>query len=93
VEKKKRGEMQARERVKEVEEGSWTCCGTKKGHGRDGAAAGGQVVGLERRGVAGSVGDCRRGAAGGAVEQQRGRGERKMMGTCSQFFKSSRGLL
>jgi hypothetical protein len=50
----------------------------------------GQVERVERRGVAGSPGDCRRGAAGGATEQQRGRGERKMTGTCSQFFKSAR---
>jgi hypothetical protein len=33
TEKKKRGEMRARERIKEVEEGSWTCYGTKKRHG------------------------------------------------------------
>jgi hypothetical protein len=124
---KKRGEMRARERIKEVEEGSWTCCGTKKGHGQAGAVAGGrrhawrlrataarrggagksqwgsgerragelegQVVGLERRGAAGSAGDHRRGAAGGAAEQLRGRGERKTTGTCSKFFKSSRGSL
>jgi hypothetical protein len=32
--------MRACERVKEVEEGSWTCCGTKKRHGRAGVAAG-----------------------------------------------------
>jgi hypothetical protein len=119
--------MRARERVKEVKEGSWTCYGTKKEHGKDGAAAGGrrhawqlrataarcggagkskrgsgeqragelegQVVGLERQEVAGSVGDHRRGATDGAAEQQRGSGERKTMGTCSQFFKSSRGSL
>jgi hypothetical protein len=32
--------MRARESVNEVEEGSWTCCGNKKGHGQAGAAAG-----------------------------------------------------
>jgi hypothetical protein len=31
--------MRPHEEVKEVEN-SWTCCGTKKGHGRAGAAAG-----------------------------------------------------
>jgi hypothetical protein len=31
----------------------------------------GQVVGLERRGAAGSMGACRRRAAGGGAEQQR----------------------
>jgi hypothetical protein len=34
--------MRARERVKEVEKDSWACCGTKKGHGRAGAAVGGR---------------------------------------------------
>jgi hypothetical protein len=33
--------MRVHERIKEVEEGSWMCCGTKKRHGRDGVAAGG----------------------------------------------------
>jgi hypothetical protein len=32
--------MRARESVNEVEEGSWTCCRNKKGHGQAGAAAG-----------------------------------------------------
>jgi hypothetical protein len=34
--------MRARESIKEVEEGSWTYCGTKKRQGRAGAAAGGR---------------------------------------------------
>jgi hypothetical protein len=39
--RRRRGaKMRARERIKEVEEGSWTCCGTKKRHGRAGATAG-----------------------------------------------------
>jgi hypothetical protein len=97
--------MWPREEVKEVEEDSCTCGGTKKRHGRAGAAAGdrrhdvaasgdggttwrdgesqqgsserwageleGQVVGLERRGAAGSAGAPRRGAAGGGAEPQR----------------------
>jgi hypothetical protein len=33
-------EMRSRERIKEVEQDSWTCGGTKKGHWRAGAAAG-----------------------------------------------------
>jgi hypothetical protein len=40
--KKKRGEIWACERIKEVKEGSWTCCRTKKRHGQAGAAAGGR---------------------------------------------------
>jgi hypothetical protein len=34
--------MRPREEVKEVDEDSWTCGGTKKGHKRAGAAAGDQ---------------------------------------------------
>jgi hypothetical protein len=48
------------------------------------------VARVERRGAAGSPRDRRRGVASGAAEQQRGRGERKTTGTCSQIFKSSR---
>jgi hypothetical protein len=41
--RRRRGaKMRARERLKEVEEGFWTRCGTKKRHGRAGAAAGGR---------------------------------------------------
>jgi hypothetical protein len=53
----------------------------------------GQVVRLKRRGAAGSAGARRRGAAGGGAEQQRkqrGRGDRKMMRTWLEFFKSAR---
>jgi hypothetical protein len=32
--------MRSRERIKEVEQDSWTCGGAKKGHGRAGATAG-----------------------------------------------------
>jgi hypothetical protein len=56
----------------------------------------GHVVGLERRGAAGSVGARRRGAAVSGVEQQgkqRGRGERKTMRTSLYFSKRARGAL
>jgi hypothetical protein len=42
--------------VKEVEEDSWMCCGTKKGHGRDGAAAGDRRHDMAGRGKASRVG-------------------------------------
>jgi hypothetical protein len=57
--------MRACKRVKEVEEGSWTCYGTKKGHGRAGAAAGGRRYAWRPRVTA-----ARRGRAG---KSQRGR--------------------
>jgi hypothetical protein len=53
----------------------------------------GQVVRLKRRGAAGSARARRRGAAGCGAEQQRkqrGRGERNMMRTWLEFFKSAR---
>jgi hypothetical protein len=50
-------------------------------------------VGLERRGIAGSTGAHRRGAAADAVEQQGGRGERKTTGTCLKFFKKFKGFI
>jgi hypothetical protein len=53
----------------------------------------GQVVQVGLQGAASSQGDRRRGAAGGAAEQQRGRGERKTTGTCSQFFQKFKGSL
>jgi hypothetical protein len=51
--------MRACERIKGVEEGSWTCYGTKKRHGRAGAAASGRrhawwlLAMVARRGRAG----------------------------------------
>jgi hypothetical protein len=69
AEKKNRGEMRARERVKEVDEGSWTCCGTKKRHGRAGVAAGGRRHAWRLRATA-----ARRGGAG---KSQQGSGERR----------------
>jgi hypothetical protein len=60
--------MRARERVKEVEEGSWMCCGTKKRHGRAAAAAGGWRHACRLRATT-----ARRGGAG---KSQQGSGER-----------------
>jgi hypothetical protein len=60
--------MRACERIKEVEEGSWTCCGTKKRHGQAGAAAGGRRHAWRLRATA-----ARRGGAG---KSQQGLGER-----------------
>jgi hypothetical protein len=63
--------MQARERIKEVEECSWTCCGTNKRHGEleQLLAAGGTRggCGRRRRDVAG------RGKAGGGRASWRAR--------------------
>jgi hypothetical protein len=51
--RRRRGaKMRARERIKEVEEGSWTRCGTKKRHGQAGAAAGGRRCDVAGRGKA-----------------------------------------
>jgi hypothetical protein len=69
AEKKKRGEMRVRERVKEIEESSWTCCGTKKRHGRTGAAAGSRRHAWRLRAMA-----ARRGGAG---KSQQGSDERR----------------
>jgi hypothetical protein len=64
--RRRRGaKMRARERIKEVEEGSWMRCGTKKRHGRAGAAAGGRWHAWRLRAMA-----ARRGGAG---KSQRGR--------------------
>jgi hypothetical protein len=59
AEKKKRGEMRACEKVKEVKESSWMCCVTKKRHGRARAAAGGRQHAWQLRATA-----ARRGGAG-----------------------------
>jgi hypothetical protein len=76
VEKKKRGEMRARERIKEVEEGSWMCCGIKKRHGRAGAAAGGWRHAWWLRATAtrrGRAGKSQRGRASGGRASWRAR--------------------
>jgi hypothetical protein len=74
--------MRARERIKEVKEGSWTCCGTKKRHGRAGAVAGGRQhawwlwVTAARR--------------GGVGKNQQGSGERQageLEGQVSEFYR------
>jgi hypothetical protein len=76
--------MRARERVKEVEEGSWTCCRTKKRHGEleQLLAARGTCGGCGRRlrDVAGrgkasrgrTAADGRAGGPGGACRAARG---------------------
>jgi hypothetical protein len=51
--------IRARDRIKEVEEGSWTRCGTKKRNGQAGAAAGGRRHAWRLRATA-----ARRGGAG-----------------------------
>jgi hypothetical protein len=61
--------MWACERVKEVEEGSWTCCGTKKRHRRAGAAAGGRRRAWRLRATAARH--------GGVGKSQQGSGERR----------------
>jgi hypothetical protein len=68
--RRRRGvKMRAHERIKEVEEGSWMRCGTKKRHGRAGAATGGRRHAWRLRATA-----ARRGGAG---KSQRGSGERR----------------
>jgi hypothetical protein len=69
--RRKRGsEMRPREEGKEVEEGSWTRCGTKKRHGQAGAAAGGRRHAWRLRATA-----ARRGGAGKS-QQDRASGGR-----------------
>jgi hypothetical protein len=68
--RRRRGaKMRACERIKEVEEGSWTRCETKKRHGRAGAAAGGWRHTWRLRATA-----ARHGRAG---KSQWGSGERR----------------
>jgi hypothetical protein len=59
--------MWARDSVNEVEEGSWTCCGNKKGHERAGA-----VAGDRRRDIAAS-GDGDTTWRGGESQQRSGK--------------------
>jgi hypothetical protein len=49
-------EMRPCEEVKQVDEDSWTRCGTKKGRGRAGAAAGNQRRDVAGQGKASRVG-------------------------------------
>jgi hypothetical protein len=68
--RRRRGaKMRAHERIKEVEEGTWTCCETKKRHGQARAAAAGQRHAWRLQATA-----ARR---GGAWKSQRGSGERR----------------
>jgi hypothetical protein len=74
--------MRLREEEKEVEEGSWTCRGTKKRHRRAGAAAGGRQHAWRLRAMA-----ARRGRA---WKSQQGSGEQRAGELESQVVRVER---